>query len=104
MRGANRPPIDQRRLTNDPHLRQEAATVIGDHLKAVPPSGSGVDDVETAFATAILQTAKLVSPPQERRLPGPGWRGDAQAEAELNMAMTARRVAWNRQKADTHDS
>ena len=55
------PPIDRRRLTTNPHLRQEAATVIGDHLRAFPPSGSSVDDVETAFTTAILQTSERVA-------------------------------------------
>ena len=75
------PPIDRRRLTNDPYLRQEIATVIGDHLRAVPPSGSSVD-VEAAFAIAVLQTAELAAPPQERRLPWRGWRGDAQSETE----------------------
>ena len=37
--------IDRRWLTNDPHLRQEVSTVIGDHIRAFPPSGSSVDDV-----------------------------------------------------------
>ena len=31
------PPIERRRLTTDPHLRQEIVTVIGDHLRAFPP-------------------------------------------------------------------
>ena len=44
---------------NDPDLRQDEATVIGDHLRAVPPTGSSVDNVKIAFATAMLQTAKL---------------------------------------------
>ena len=48
------PPIDRRRLTTDSHLCQQVATVIGDHLRAFPPSGSSVDGVETAFTTAIL--------------------------------------------------
>ena len=39
------PYIDWRRLTNDPHLCQEEATVIGDHLRAVHQSDSSVDDV-----------------------------------------------------------
>ena len=47
------PPIDRRRLTTDPNLRQEGATVIGDHLRVFPPSGSSVDDVGTTFTTAI---------------------------------------------------
>ena len=98
------PPIDRRRLTTDPHLRQEVTTVVGDHLSTFPPSGSSVDDVETAFTTAILQTAERVAPPRATRLPARGWRGDAQAEAEISMATAARRAAWKRQKADTHDS
>ena len=48
------PPIDWRQLMTDSHLRQKVATVIGDHLKTFSPSGSSVDDVETAFTTAIL--------------------------------------------------
>ena len=63
------PPIDRRRLMTDPHLRQQVATAIGDHLRAFPPSGSSVDDVETAFTTAILQTAEQVAPPRATRLP-----------------------------------
>ena len=97
------PPIDRRRLTNDPHLRQQVATVIGDHLRAFPPSGSSVNDVETVFTTAIPQTAKRVAPPRASRLPGRGWRADAQAEAEISMATAARRAAWKRQRADTQD-
>ena len=69
-----------------------------------PPSGSSVD-VEAAFATAVLETVKLIAPPRERRLmPGRGWRGDVQVEAELNTAMTARLVAWRRQKADKQNN
>ena len=63
-------PIDRRRLMNDPHLRQEIATVIEDHLWAFPLSGSSVDDVETVFTTAILQTAEWVTSPRVPRLPG----------------------------------
>ena len=98
------PPIDRRRLTTDPHLRQEIATVIEDHLRALPPSGSSVDDVETTFTTAILQTTERVAPPRAPRLPARGWRGDAQAEAEISMTTAARRAAWKRQRADTQDS
>ena len=57
------PPIDRRRLTTDPHLRQEVATVMGDHLRAFPPSGNSGGDIETTFTTAILQTTQRVSPP-----------------------------------------
>ena len=67
--------------------------MVGDHLRAVPSSGSSVDDMETALMTAILQTVELVAPPQECRLSGQGRRGDAQAKAEISMAMTARRAA-----------
>ena len=95
------PPIDRRRLTNDPHLRQEVAIVIGDHLRAFPPSGSTVYYVETAFTTAMLQTAERVAPPRAPRLPGRGWRGDAETEADISMATAARRAAWERQRADT---
>ena len=98
------PPIDRRRLNNDPHLRQEVATVIGDHLSAFPPSGSRVDHVETAFTTAMRQKAERVAPPRAPRLPGRGCRGDAQAEAEISMATAARRAAWKRQRADPQDS
>ena len=98
------PPIDRRRLTNDPHLRQEVATVIGDHLRAFPPSGIGVDDVKTAFTRAILQTPERVAPPRAPRLPGRGWSGDAHAEGKIRMATAARRAAWKRQRADTQDS
>ena len=76
-------------------------TVIGGHLGAFPPSGSKVGDMETAFTTAILQTAERDAPPRAPRLPGRGWRGDAQAEAEISMATSARRVAWKRQRAKT---
>ena len=66
--------IDRRRLTNDPHLRQEVATVIGDHLRAFSPSGSSIDDVDTAFTAAILLTAERVAPPRAPGRPGRGWR------------------------------
>ena len=36
-------------------------------------------------------------------MPGQGWRGDAQAEAEISMATAARRAAWKRQRADPQD-
>ena len=98
------PPIDRRRLTTDPHLHQEVATVIGDHLRACSPSGSSVD-VETAFTTAILQTAEeRVAPPRAPRLPARRWRGDAQAESEISMATAARRTTWKRQRANIQDS
>ena len=73
--------------------------MIGDHLREVPPRGNSVDYRETAFTTAILQTAERVAPPRERRLPRRGWMGDAQTEEEVNMFMTARQAALKRQKA-----
>ena len=94
------PPIDRRRLTSDAHL----ATVIEDHLRAFPSSGSSVDDVEAAFTAAILQTAERVAPPRAPKRPGRGWRRDAQAETEISMATAARRAAWKRQRANTQDS
>ena len=78
--------------------------MIGDHLRAFPPSGSSVDDVETAFTTAILQTAERVAPPRAPRLLGRGWSRDAQADAEISMATAARRAAWKQQRADTQGS
>ena len=84
--------------------RTVQATVIGDHLRAFPLSGSSVDDVETAFTAATLQTTERVAPPRAPRLPGLGWRGDAQAETEISMATAARRAAWKRQRAGTQDS
>ena len=78
--------------------------MIGDHLRAFPPSGSSVDDVETAFTAAILQTAERVAPPRAPRLPARGWRRDTQAEAGISMATAARRAAWKWQKADTQNS
>ena len=105
VREAKEPPsIDRRQLTTDPHLREKVATVIGDRLRAFPPSGSSVHDVESAFTTAILQTAERVASPRAPRLPGRGLRGDAQAEAETSMATAARRAAWKRQRAETQDS
>ena len=78
--------------------------MIGDHLKAVPPSDSSVDDVDTAFMAVILKTAKRVAPSRTRSLQRRGWKGDAQAEAEINMAMAGRRTVWKRQKADKKDT
>ena len=86
------PPIDRRRLTNDPHLGQEVATVIGVHLGAFPPCGSSDGDGDTAFTTDILQTAQRIGLLQAPRLPGRGWRGDTQAEAETSLAMVTRRA------------
>ena len=94
-------PVDCRRLVADPQLRQEVATAVGRHLRANPPVDSNVDGVEAAFAAAIMRTAELVIPPQERRRPGRGWSGDAQTEAELQTATDAMHAAWQRLKTDT---
>ena len=94
MRTKRRLPIDRRRLINDPYLLHEVAAVIGDQLRAVFLSGSSVDDVETPFITASLQTAERVVSLREHRLLRRAWMGDGQAEAEINMAMTTRRAAW----------
>ena len=66
------PPIDWQQLTIDPHLRLEGAIVIEDHLRAVPPSDSSLDDVETTLTTALPQTAELFAPSEARRLSGWG--------------------------------
>ena len=63
-----------------------------------------MDDVEVAFAAAIMPAAELVIPLQERRRPGPGWSGDAQTEAELQTATDAMHAAWQRLKTDTRDA
>ena len=85
-------------------LCQKVATVIGKRLRVVPPRGGNVDDVKTGFAIANLQEVERDAPPRERRLPGRGWMGDAQAEAGINMMMTATRAVRKRQEADTQDS
>ena len=60
----------------DPQLRQEVAKAVGRPLRANPPEDNNVDDVEAAFATAIMRTAELVVAPRERRRPGRDWSGD----------------------------
>ena len=85
----------------DPQLRQEVVTAFGRHLRANPSGDSNVDDVEASFTAAIIRTAELVIPPQERRRPGQGWSGDAQTEAELQATTDAMHTAWQRLKMDT---
>ena len=58
-----------------------------------------MDDVEATFAAAIMLTAELVIPPQERRRPGRGWSGDARTEAELQAATDAMHTAWQLRRA-----
>ena len=104
LRASAKPPVDRRRLVTDPQLRQEVATAVGRHLRANPPGDSTVDDVEAAFAAAIMRTAELMIPPQERRRPGRSWSGDARTEAELQAATDAMHTAWQRLKMDTRDA
>ena len=104
LRASAEPPVDPRRLVTDPQLRQEVATAVGRHLRANPPGDSSVDDVEAEFATAIMRTAELVIPPQERRRPGRGWSGDSRTEAELQAATDAIHTAWQCLKMDTRDA
>ena len=96
--------MDRRRLLTDPQLRQEVATAVRRNHRANSTGDSNVDDVEAAFAAAIMRTAELVIPPQERRRPGRGWSGDAQTEAGLQTATDAMHSAWQRLKTDTSDA
>ena len=104
LRVPAKPPVDRRRLVTAPQLRQEVATAVGKNLRANPPGDSNVDDVEAAFAAAMMRTTELVIPPQERRRLGRGWSGDAQTEAELQAATDAMHAAWQRLKTDTRDA
>ena len=104
LRASAKPPVDRRRLVTDPQLRQEVATAVGRHLRANPPGDSSVDDVEAAFAAAIMRTAELIIPAEERRSPGRGWSGDARTEAELQVATDAMHTAWQRLRMDTRDA
>ena len=88
-----KPPVDRRCLVTDTQLRQEVATAVGRQLRANPTGDSSVDDMEAAFTAAIMRTAELVIPPQERRRPGLGWSGDARSEAELQAATDAMHAA-----------
>ena len=88
----------------DPQLRQEVATAVGRHLRVNLPGDNSVDDVEAAFAAAIMRTAELVIPPQEQRRLGRGWSGDARMEADLQAATDAMYAAWERLKMDTRNA
>ena len=63
-----------------------------------------MDDVEAAFTAAIMRTAELVTPPQERRRTRRGWSGDARTKTELKAATDAMHAAWQRLKMDTGDA
>ena len=104
LRASAKPPVDRRRLVTDPQLRQEVATAVVRQLRENTPGDSSVDDVEVAFAAAIMRTAELVIPPQERRRPGQGWSGDARTEAELQAATDAMHTTWQRLRMDTRDA
>ena len=64
-------------MTDYSYIPQEVGTAVGRHLRTNPPGDSSVDDVEAAFATALMRTDELVIPPQERRRPERGWSEDA---------------------------
>ena len=104
LRAPAKRPVDRRHLVTDPKLRQEVTTAVERHLRANPPGDSSVDDVEAVFAAAIMRTAELVIPPQERMRPGRDWSGDARTEAELQAATDAMDTAWQRLKMDTRDA
>ena len=104
LRVSAKPPVDRRRLTTGPQLRQEVAIAVGRQLRANTPGDSNVDDIEAAFAAAIMGTVELVIPPLERRRPGRGWSGDAQTGAELQTATDAIHAAWQCLKTDTRDA
>ena len=104
LRAPAKPPVDCRRLVTDPQLRQKVAPAVGKYLRVNPLGDSSVDGVEAAFAAAIMRTAELMIPPQERREPGRGWSGDARTEAELQAATDAMHTAWQRLKMDTRDA
>ena len=104
LRAPAKPPVDLRRVLTDPRLRQGVVTAVGRHLRANLPGDSRVDDVEVAFAAAIMRSAELVIPPQERRKPGRGWSGDARTEAKLQAATDAMHTVWQRLKMDTRDA
>ena len=103
LRASAKHPVDRRRLVTDPQLQLKVATAVGRHLRANPPGDSSVD-VKAAFAAAIIRTAELVIPPQERRRPARGWSGDARTEAELQAATDAMHTAWQRLKMVTRDA
>ena len=99
-----KPSVDRRGLVTDPQFRQEVATAVGRHPRANPPGDSNVGNVVVAFAATIMRTTELAIPPQERTRPERGWSGDAQAEAELQIATGAIHTAWQRLETDTRDA
>ena len=87
LRISAKPPVDRRRLVTDPRLRQEMATAVKTDLRANPPGDSNADDIEVAFAVAIMRTAELVIPTQERTRSGRGWSGDVQMELSSRLRL-----------------
>ena len=70
VRRDTKPPLNRRRLTTDPQLRDEVATTVAARLQALPSRDTSVDARETAFATATLQAAAALVPQQKRTTPG----------------------------------
>ena len=101
---AVKPTIDRQRLTTDPDLRKEVADATGNFLRANPPSGSSIDEMESAFTEAIMRTAEQVVPKRERGRRVLAWSRDPQTEAELRVALVSRRKAWQHQNANRKDS
>ena len=101
---AVKPTIDRQRLTTDPDLRKEVADAIGNFLRANPPSGSSIDEMESAVTEAIMRTAEQVVPKRERGRRVLSWSRDLQAEAELRVALVSRRKAWQHQNANRKGS
>ena len=60
--------------------------------------------MEAALAAAMMRTADLAMPHQERRRPERGRNRDAQMEAELQGATETMHAAWQRLKMDTMDA
>ena len=68
--------------------------MIGKHLRAFPPSGSSVDDVETSFTTAIRRrgcaaaSAQAAGAGMEGRRPGRSrdQNGDGRETSRLEAA------------------
>ena len=104
LRAPAKPQVDRRRLVTDPQLRQEVTTAVGRQLRGNLTGDSSVDDAEAAFTVAIMWTAELVIPLQERRRTGRGWSGDARTEAELQATTGAMNAAGQRLKMDTRDA
>ena len=102
VRSVKKPPIDRRRLSTDPHFREEVARAIGDRLQATSLRGSSVEEVEAAFTVATYLRANCAA----ARVQDAGARveGDAQTEAEFSLIKAARCAAWRRLRVDSQGS